>query len=574
MAKVEIIKSKCDNQNNTSDNFKRKKVCAYARVSTDSDEQLTSYESQINYYSEKIKANPKWKFVGVYADEGITGTQIKNRIQFQNMIDDAVAGKIDMIIAKSISRFARNTLDTLRVVRLLRDKNVDVFFEKENIHTLELDSELFLTLYSAFAQSESESTSLNVKMGLKAKMKRGEYCGQANPFGYNWNKETKKLEINEHEAPVVELIFELYKNGMGSKNIAKRLNEIGLKPRVVDKWDSKKICRILKNPKYVGDLLSGKYYVVDPISHKKRENFGEREQYYVRDAHEPIISRDTWDKVQEIYKKRSYKITNTPRGHGSKFSMKYPLSSKIECACCGANYMRRVGGKTGKGNETKRVVYWRCATKVNKIKTCEADNSIREIYLQELFIYIYNKLIEKKHKTKDQLLGIIKDVLINGDSKDTLIRLNKEKERLEERLSHLIDLKLDDYSNVYIYEAKEKEINKNLNEINEKIKYYSKSEEDNKKLEDRIAKIESILDTSTTITEFDEELFNGLVKKIIIGQYDENGNFNQNVIKFILNIDSEYSFEIKKKEDNSVSNGVGKFSSWTAILRENIFRHF
>lgn len=567
MAKVEIIKSKCDDQNNELSNFKRKKVCAYARVSTDSDEQLTSYESQINYYSEKIKTNPNWEFVGVYADEGITGTQIKNRVEFQKMIEDAVSGKIDIIIAKSISRFARNTVDTLRIVRLLRNKNVDVFFEKENIHTLELDSELFLTLYSAFAQSESESTSMNVKMGLKAKMKRGEYCGQANPFGYNWNKDVKKLEINKHEAPIVELIFELYKNGMGSKNIAKRLNELGLKPRVVDKWDSKKVCRILRNPKYVGDLLSGKYYVVDPITHKKKENFGERDQYYVKDVHEPIISRDTWNKVQDIYNKRSYRITNNPKQHGSKFSMKYPFSSKIECACCKANYTRRVGGKTGKNNKGKRVVYWRCATKVNKVKTCKIENSIREIYLQEIFVYIYNKLIEKKHKTKEQLFEIIKDTLVNGSADEILKRLIFEKEKLEKRLSHLIDLKLDDYNNAYIYEQKEKEINASLKEINEKIQHYSKNNKDNKKLESRLAKIESIINQNTTITEFDEELFKELVKKIIIGEYDDSGNFNQNVIKFVLNIDNEYSFEIKKNEKNRVANSALNIPCWPPILR-------
>lgn len=188
MAQVEIIAANL--KNNIKNSVKRiiKKVCAYARVSTDFEEQLTSYSSQINHYTNYIKFNPEWEFAGVYADEGISGTTVKKRTEFMRMIDDALNGKIDIIIAKSISRFARNTLDTLKYVRLLREHNVDVYFEKENIHTLKLDSEMFLTLYSAFAQAESESTSQNVKMGMRAKMKRGEMNGIARIYAYVWNK--------------------------------------------------------------------------------------------------------------------------------------------------------------------------------------------------------------------------------------------------------------------------------------------------------------------------------------------------------------------------------------------------
>ena len=197
MAQVEIITANIKNNINNFVKQEKKKVCAYARVSTDSEEQLTSYSSQIKHYSDQIKSNPNWEFVGVYADEGISGTQANNRVEFMRMIDDALNGKIDIIIAKSISRFARNTLDTLKYIRMLREKSVDVFFEKENIHTLNLSSEMFLTLYSAFAQAESESTSMNVKMGVRAKMKRGEVVGNPACYGYVWNKEAKEHEIYE-----------------------------------------------------------------------------------------------------------------------------------------------------------------------------------------------------------------------------------------------------------------------------------------------------------------------------------------------------------------------------------------
>ena len=193
MAQVEIIAANLNSKQENSVINNLKKVCAYARVSTDSEEQLTSYSSQIKYYSDKIKSNPNWEFVGVYADEGISGTGVKKRTEFKKMIEDALSGKIDIILAKSISRFARNTLDTLKYVRLLREHHVDIHFEKENIKTLDMDSEMFLTFYSAFAQAESESISQNIKLGLKAKMKRGEMTNGAAPYGYIWNKQNKQL---------------------------------------------------------------------------------------------------------------------------------------------------------------------------------------------------------------------------------------------------------------------------------------------------------------------------------------------------------------------------------------------
>ena len=197
----------------------RLKVAAYVRVSTDFEEQQTSFHSQYVYYDGLIKQNPNWEFAGIYADEGLSGTQTKNRDSFNKMIKDALNEKIDMIITKSISRFARNTVDTLNIVRLLKSHNVDVFFEKENIHTFSVTNELFLTLYSAFAQAESESISENMKSGLQMKMKRGEYVGCPECYGYDWNKEAKTLEVNTEKAKIVKRIFEEYARGYGSGRI-------------------------------------------------------------------------------------------------------------------------------------------------------------------------------------------------------------------------------------------------------------------------------------------------------------------------------------------------------------------
>lgn len=303
MTKVEIIKANNLITEEINTEKKLKKVCAYARVSTDSEEQLTSYSSQIKYYTEKINSNPAWKFVGIYADEGISGTQVKHRTEFQRMVNDALNGKIDIIITKSISRFARNVVDTLNNVRELREHNVDVYFEKENIHTIDTESEMFLGLCSMFAQAESESISQNVKLGLKSKMKRGEFVGNVKCYGYNWNKQTKELEINEEQAEVVRKIFNWYADGLGTRIIANKLKEQGFKTEKGNEFRSNQVGNIIKNEKYVGDYLGQKTYVVSPLTHKRNINFGEKEKYYVKDHHIPIISREVWNKCQELLNK-------------------------------------------------------------------------------------------------------------------------------------------------------------------------------------------------------------------------------------------------------------------------------
>ena len=558
MATVEIIKANLKTKLNEIVNNIKKRVCAYARVSTDSEEQLTSYSSQIKHYSEYIKSNPNWEFVGVYADEGISGTQVKNRCEFQRMLDDAFNGKIDIIIAKSISRFARNTLDTLKYVRELREHKVDVYFEKENIHTLDLDSEMFLTLYSAFAQAESESTSQNVKLGLKAKMKRGEYIGYAECFGFNWNKETKELEINEEQAEVVRQIFDWYISGIGSFTISNMLNEKGIKAHRGGIWRPTSVRCVLTNEKYVGDLLSQKSYVDNPLTHKHIKNFCKKKKYYVKDHHIGIIDRNTWDKAQEIYNKRSLQMTPNGKSHNSKYSLKYPFSSKIECGLCGTNFTRRMNEKRKDGT---RRVYWACCSKTSNVNNCRESIFITEDNIKEMFIQIYNSITLKKHKTKDKLLKAIKDTLNEDDTNITLNNLINQKEKLEKRLSNLIDMKLDDYENKDVYIKKEKEINTELKTINEKIKNYEEISSTNSNISKQISIVERILNSPKTVNDFDEETFKNLVEKIFVGEKDSDGNINPKVVRFILKIGTEYVYDIN--DDKTVSfrpNNVEKFS--------------
>ena len=547
MAQVEIIKPNLKTENVNVSLNKKKKVCAYARVSTDSEEQLTSYESQIRYYTEKIKANSEWEFVGIYADEGISGTRVKNRTEFLRMINDAMNGKVDIIITKSISRFARNVVDTLKYVRDLRDKKIDVYFEKENIHTLNLDSEMFLTLYSAFAQAESESTSQNVTMGLRAKMKNGEPVGKVNPYGYNWNKETKELTINEEEAEIVRKIFNWYCDGIGSRIIANKLNEMGIKSPGGKKWSQQYVRTMISQEKYVGDLLGQKNYTISPLTHKKVRNYGEREQYRVKDHHEAIISREVWEKAQEILEKRRSKIIPNGKQHFGKFSQRYAFSSKIECGFCGTNYARRVSGKRKNGSQ---VVYWSCYNKVVNVENCKDALIIRQELLESAFVQIYNSIIKNKYKTKDLMLNAIKDVISDNDYKKKLDTLNNEKNTLQKRLSNLIDMKLDDYEHKEAYISKEKEINEKLDLIKEEIKNYEMLESENKTLTKQIKEIEKIFEEPTTLKQFDKEAFDSMVEKIIIGGYDENGNKNSKIIRFVLKTGEERFFTYSNEKGN------------------------
>lgn len=291
--------------------FNRKRVAAYVRVSTDDEEQLNSFTSQKQYYQEKISQSKEWILVGIYADEGITGTKTKKRDDFLRMINDCMNGKIDIILTKSISRFSRNLVDTIQYVRMLKSKGVTVIFEKENINTSTMESEMQLALLSTLAQNEVKSLSANVKMGVKMKMRRGELMGFNGCLGYDYHKEDKSITVNEEEAETVRLIFDLYLSGMGGISIAKELKRQGrLNKKGVCKWSDSGVIGIIKNEKYKGDLLLGKTYTVDPISKRRLENRGEEDKFYIENHHKPIVSREVWDRAQEIRKGRYRSAVN------------------------------------------------------------------------------------------------------------------------------------------------------------------------------------------------------------------------------------------------------------------------
>lgn len=313
----------------------RKRVAAYCRVSTDGEEQLNSFSSQVKYYTELIEKEPDWMMAGVYADEAITGTQVFKREGFQKMIKACLDGEVDMVITKSISRFARNTLDTLKYVRTLKEKNIAVFFEDEKINTLSMDGELLLVVLSSVAQQEVENISNNVKKGLAMKMSRGEIVGFVGALGYDYDPVTKTMTVNQEGAKIVQYIFNRYVSGVGTSTIARELEEMGVpNPSGSKTWHQTTVAGIIRNEKYIGDLLQGKTFTVDPISHRRLDNLGESDKYLMKDHHEAIVSREVFDKAQEILAKRGKCHSNArlrKDEYRTLYTNKYAFSCKCRC---------------------------------------------------------------------------------------------------------------------------------------------------------------------------------------------------------------------------------------------------
>lgn len=334
---------------------KRLKVAAYCRVSTDKEEQQMSFETQRLVYTDRIRAEPGWELAGIYADEGITGTSIRKRKQFQKMMVDCDAGKIDLIITKSISRFARNTLDCLQTVRELQRIGVDILFEKEHIDTRTPYSEMLLTILAAFAQEESRSISENLKWGIRSRYKEGK-SRWSRIYGYTAEGDTQYIIVPE-EAAVIQKIFGLYEHGTGVREIIRYLegNHIP-SPGGSARWYDTTIYDMFDSEKYVGDLILQKHYTIDHITHKEVKNDGAVPSYYIKDHHTPIISRETLRRVNAIRDMRRQNGTNGP---GSGSPKTYPFGKMLNCPICGKTLIRRQCGVQSRG------VIWCCDEGLN-----------------------------------------------------------------------------------------------------------------------------------------------------------------------------------------------------------------
>ena len=407
---------------------KKLRVAAYCRVSTDTDEQATSYDAQVEHYTEYIKKNSTWQFAGIYADDGISGTGTKKREEFLRMIDDCMAGKIDMVVTKSISRFARNTIDCLKYIRQLKEKNIPVIFEKENINTMDAKGEVLITIMASLAQQESESLSKNVKLGLQYRYQQGKVQVNHNWFlGYT-KDENGELVIDSEQAEVVKRIYREYLEGKSCKRIAAGLEADGIPNGAGStKWWDSNITQILKNEKYMGDALLQKTFTEDVLTKRRIENDGSVPQYYVENSHEAIISKELYHEVQaEMARRSAMKDSNEyRRGYCSI----YALTGVLVCGGCGAPF-RRIVWHARNG---KKIPVWRCRNRVEKKGAPCFAPTVHEDELQDAVVRAIRQAYGTTKPIVDELQQNTLDVLTD-EAKSEVERLDEQLQRLQEEL--------------------------------------------------------------------------------------------------------------------------------------------
>ena len=434
---MSIDKYETLNQERKIQNMK-KRVAAYCRVSTDNDDQANSFESQQRYFRQYIERNPDWELYAIFADEGISGTNTKKRKEFNRMIACAKNGDFDLIITKEISRFARNTLDSIFYTRDLKKHGVGVIFLNDNINTLDGDAELRLAIMSSIAQEESRKTSERVKWGQKRQMEQGVVFGRS-MLGYD--VKDGKMTINEDGAKIVRLIFRKFVDeGKGTHVIARELREEGISPMRVKEWSNTVILRVIRNEKYCGDLVQKKTYTPDFLSHEKKYNRGQEEFVILKDHHEPIISRELFDKANRILDAKSLSQEGK-----AKHSNRYPFSGKIKCGRCGASYVARY--KTRKNGSQYKA--WRCfeGAKHGSPHIDKAGNqvgcsgtSIRNEEAIHIMYLVCKQLTIDRQKIADNLIKTIQKVIsldMTGADTDTL---EDKIETAQKKRTDLIDL--------------------------------------------------------------------------------------------------------------------------------------
>ena len=446
------------------------RVAAYARVSTDKDDQANSFESQVKYFKEFIEKQENWQLVKIYSDEGISGTSTKNRVGFNSMIDDVMNGKIDFVITKEVSRFARNTVDTLQITRNLREMGVGVYFMLDNINTFDKDGELRLALMASLAQEESRKTSERVKWGQKRQMEKGVVFGR-NLLGYK--VKGGRLYLVEDEAEIVKLIFHKYLNeGKGTHVIARELKEKGIKPydpdgraKYKNDWSNTQILRVLRNEKYVGDLAQKKTWTKDYLDHKKRYNRGQEDIIYIKDHHPEIaiISREMWDATQKELERRT-----TTAEQKSKHSNRYWASGKIFCGVCGERFVNKIK-KTSVGSSRA----WNCLNHVKAAAFRNAECSMSEWAsdrsLKNIVLHILNVIIDNKEELKQEIIKDIAELSIEEKTKSA-DEIQGKIDRLEHKKDNLLDMCLTDVISKTDFKIKNDKINTEISELQTELK--------------------------------------------------------------------------------------------------------
>lgn len=501
------------------DSKKKRRVAGYARVSTDHEDQQTSYEAQVDYYTTYIQGREDWEFAGLYSDEGISATNTKHRDGFNRMIADALAGKIDLIITKSVSRFARNTVDSLSTIRKLKEHNIECYFEKENIWTFDSKGELLLTIMSSLAQEESRSISENVTWGHRKRFADGKVSFAYSRFlGLDKDKETGKIVVVPEQAETVKLIFKLFLEGMTPHSIAAELTERGIKtPAGKDVWNQQTVRRMLSNEKYKGDALLQKEFTVDFLQKKMKKNEGEVPQYYVEGNHEAIISPAVFDMVQAELAKR--------KRSGTRYSGVSIFSNKIKCGDCGGWY----GAKVWHSTDQYRKVIYRCNRKY-KDEKCQTPH-VTEEEVKEMFIKAYNELLSEKKEIIENA-EVIRKTLCTTES------MIEEKQRLEDEILVLVEMTQNLVAENARVAQDQNEYQKRYDSLVQRYETAKKSyDELAAKIEQKEAHgerikqfIKTLKEQQCVLTEFDDALWGSMVEYVTIGKENRSVTFKDGTV--------------------------------------------
>ena len=495
----------------------KKRVAAYCRVSTDSEEQLNSYEAQKSYYTQKIADSPDWEMAGIYADEGISGTSMKKRTEFKKMITACKRGRIDLIITKSLSRFARNTVDCLETVRLLKANGIGVYFEKENINTLTESSEFLITLFSGFAQAESESLSKNVAWGWRKSAEAGNvYFQYKRMLGYRKGTDGQP-EIVPEEAKIIRRIYRRYLAGCSLGQIKQELEQDNIPTaQKVERWSSAVIHNILTNEKYMGDALLQKTYITDCISKKVKKNMGERPMYYVENNHPAIIPRETFDQVQKEMTRRSSKrkvLQKSGKTELGKYSGKYALTELLVCGECGSPYKRVTWARNGK----KRIV-WRCVSRLEfGTKYCHNSPTLDESRLHNAILAAMNEYAAIRQEVCPDVLAMVEEAKrAMSQAGAMLLELKKRMDAVSQEQSDVLDRLLANMADAEL-NARMKALTDEKEALKAQIlKVQQKEVSMAEQAAKRQQMWDSLMECSAGYTEFDDEFVRQIIQKITV----------------------------------------------------------
>ena len=513
---VEVIPATWNPADESVREIRKLRVAAYCRVSTELEQQQSSYDIQIEYYTRHIMQNPNWIFAGVFADDGRSATNTFRRDDFNQLMNQCMKGKVDMVITKSISRFARNTVDCISWVRKLKEKNVAVYFEKENLNTLDDSTEMILTILSSQAQEESRAISTNVKWGYARKFEKGESTGQRS-YGFR-KAPTGEMCIVEEEAAVIRNMARWFLDGDSLERIKHRLEDAGIETTTGKKtWSTGTIYNILTNEKIMGDVLLQKTFTADYLTKRRVKNSGQQKQYYVKNHHEAIIPKTVYYKIQEeIARRSSLKKAGTRKGKTAQgvYSSKYALTGIMVCNECGAHYRRTTWAKNG-----KKVIVWRCINRLEHgTKRCHESPTLKEEVIQEAIMgKLHSLSIDQEEE--NFLNGVKEDILraarvVGGACTEE--EIDKTIEELRDQLMDYVGMAAREHGGENWYSDRMRKLGLQISELKrrrESIREQEKIRDEYEYLDQEISRI--IGETGgATGAEFDNIFIRQIVREI------------------------------------------------------------